>query len=491
MPGRDDHPVGVRSHPTAVLAIILVSYLMIVLDISVVITALPRIREDLGFSTAGLSWVQSAYTLVFGGLLLLGARAGDIIGRRRVFILGLVLFTLASLVVGAAPSAVWLLAGRVLQGVGAAALAPSTLALLTASFPDGPERTRAVAAYGAVAGVGASVGLVLGGVLTGFLSWRYGFFINLPIGAAMLVAARRYLTETEHNPGRLDVFGALTSTLGMTALVYGFVRSAEAGWSDGLTVAAVISGAVLAVVFVLNEWRARQPIMPLRLFASRERSGAYLARLLFLGAMVGYFFFTTQFLQQVLGYTPLQAGLAFLPMTLVNFVVALAVPRLTRRFGNTTLLAAGIAVTVLGMAWLSRLDAGSPYLTAVALPMVLIGVGQGMAFGPLTAAGIAGVAPNDAGAASGLVNVAHQLGGSLGLGILVAVASTAGTDPGGADATLARHVATALTVGSVLLALALAAVLTLIARRTPALEPSLPQQPQLTLTTASTPDAQT
>jgi EmrB/QacA subfamily drug resistance transporter len=314
--------------------IILLSYLMIVLDISIVITALPKMHQALGFSATGLSWVQNAYTLALGGLLLLGARAGDILGRRRMFVVGLGLFTVASLAVGLAPSAAWLLAARAVQGVGAAILAPSTLALLTASFPEGHERTRAVAYYGAVAGVGASLGLVVGGVLTSWLSWRVGFFINVPIGIAMMLVAPRYLPETERRAGRFDLPGALSSTVGMTALVYGIVRSADAGWSDPLTSAALAVGALLLALLVLNERRAPQPIMPLRLFASRERAGAYGGRILYLGAMLGFWFFLTQYLQGVYGYSPLAAGVAFLPMTLANFAVALAVPQLTRRLGK-------------------------------------------------------------------------------------------------------------------------------------------------------------
>jgi EmrB/QacA subfamily drug resistance transporter len=448
----------------AVLVIILLSYLMIVLDISIVITALPKIHYGLGFSATGLSWVQNAYTLAFGGLLLLGARAGDLLGRRRMFVVGLALFTAASLAVGLAQSPAWLIGARALQGVGAAILAPSTLALLSTSFPEGSERTRAVAYYGAVAGVGASVGLVLGGVLTSWISWRVGFFINLPIGIAMMLAAPRSLPETERRPGRLDLAGGLSSTLGMTALVYGIVRAADAGWADPLTIAALAAGVLLLALLVVHERRAQQPIMPLRLFASRERSGAYAGRILFLGAMMGFWFFITQFLQGVYAYSPLEAGIAFLPMTVANFAVAVAVPRLTRRFGNGLLLAAGLAVTLVGMAWLSRLSAGSPYLTGIALPMVLIGAGQGATLSPLTAAGIAGVAPEDAGAASGLVNVAHQLGGSLGLGILVTVFAAVG--PGRLDAPhlLAHRVASSLTAGTAMLALALVLVLTLIVR---------------------------
>ena len=460
----DSASLSGRSHPTAVLAIILVSYFMIILDISIVLTGLPQIRDELGFSTVGLSWVQNAYLLVFGGLLLLGARAGDILGRRRMFMVGLAVFTLASLVIGAAPTAAWLLAGRAAQGVGAAILVPSTLALLTANFREGPERTRAVAYYGAVAGIGASVGLVLGGVFADVFSWRAGFLINVPIGIAMLFAAKRYLTETPRHSGRFDVVGALCSTLGMGALVFGILHAAETGWDDPLALGSFGAAAVLLTTLVLNERRSQHPIMPLPLFTSRVRSGAYGVRMLFLGAMTGYFFFLTQFLQGVFGFSPLVAGLAFLPMTAVNFAVAMAVPRLTHRFGNTALLIVGIAVTLIGMVWLSRLSAESAYLTAVALPMVLIGVGQGLAFAPMTSAGMSGVDSKDAGAASGVVNTAHQLGGSLGLGILTAVGVASAAGVTATDAALAQRVSGALTGGSVLLCLALVVSVVFIAR---------------------------
>jgi EmrB/QacA subfamily drug resistance transporter len=457
---------------TAILTIILASYLMIVLDISITITALPKIHSSLGFSVTGLSWVQNAYTLAFGGLLLLGARAGDLLGRRRMFIVGIAIFTAASFAVGIAQSAGWLIAGRALQGAGAAILAPSTLALLQTSFTEARERTRAVAYYGAVAGVGASLGLVLGGALTDLISWRVGFFINVPIGIAMALIAPRFLPETERHSGQFDFAGAFSSTLGMAALVYGIVRTADTGWGDPVTVAILAFGVALLALFVFNEWRARQPIMPLRLFDSRERSGAYAARILFLGGMLGFWFFLTQYLQGVSGFSPLAAGIAFLPMTIANFVVAVAVPQFTRRFGNGRLLAAGLAITLVGMAWLSRLSADTVYLTGIALPMILIGAGQGASLGPLTASGIAGVRDEDAGAASGLVNVAHQLGGSLGLGILVTVAAGAGSEALDANDLLAARVGAALTGSTVMLALALAVVLALIVRGSKTPSPS-------------------
>jgi EmrB/QacA subfamily drug resistance transporter len=455
---------GNRSHPTAVLVLILAGYLMIVLDIAIAITALPEIHTSLGFSDTGLSWVQNAYMLAFGGLLLLGARSGDILGRRRMFMLGTGIFTFASLAVALAPSASWLIAARALQGVGGAILAPSTLALLTAYFPEGRERTRAVAYYGAVAGVGASLGLVLGGVLTTWLSWRVAFLINVPIGIVMILAAPYYLSESERRPGQFDLTGAISSTLGMTTLVFGIVNSATAGWDDPVTIAALAAAIVLLAFFVFNEWKAHQPIMPLRLFASSERSGAYAARILFLGAMLGFWFFITQFLQVVDNFSPIEAGLAFFPMTVANFVVAVIVPQLTRRYGNGPLLAGGLLVTLAGMFWLSRLTADTAYVTGIALPMVLIGMGQGATLGPLTASGIAGVTKDDAGAASGLVNVAHQLGGSLGLGILVTVFAAAGSATMAPAQLLATRVGASLTAGTLMLGIAFIIVMVWIVR---------------------------
>jgi predicted MFS family arabinose efflux permease len=305
------------------------------------------------------------------------------------------------------------------------------------------------------AGIGASLGLVVGGALADLVSWRAGFFLNVPIGIAMMAAAIAYLPDTDRSTGRFDLPGALSATLGMGALVFGIVNAAEDGWTSPLTVAALLAGAALLALLVRNEARAEQPIMPLHLFAGRERTGAYLARILFAGTMIGFFYFTTQFLQSVYGYSPLQAGLAFLPMTVVNFFVALPVPGLTRRLGNTALLASGLAVTLAGMTWLTRITATTPYVTGVALPMVLIGIGQGLAFAPLTAAGIAGATARDAGAASGLVNTTHQLGSTLGVAVLVTLAT-------GADPSLSERVATAYTGGAVMLATALVAVLALI-----------------------------
>ena len=454
-------PSASAPNKTAILAIILVSYVMIILDTSIVLTGLPSIHQDLGFSDSGLAWVQSAYTLTFGGFLLLSARAGDILGRRRMLIAGLVVFTLASVAIGMAHSPELMIAARAVQGLGSAILAPSTLALLQTTFAEGPERTRAVSWYAAVAGVAASVGLVLGGVLAQSLSWRVGFFVNLPIGVAMIFAARRYIAETGRSTGRFDVPGALASTVGVSALVYGFIRSADAGWGDAITLAAVAGGLALLGVFIAIERRAAQPIMPLRLFASAERSAAYGARLLFMGGMIGFFFFTTLYLQEELHYSATQTGLAFLPATVINFIFAMLLPRLTRRFDNALILAVGLALCVAGLAWLSRATPGSVYATAIALPMMLIGAGQGLTLGPLTVSGIKGVARADAGAASGVVNVVHQIGSALGLAVLIAIGAGGAQALHGAALT-AHRVTFAFTASTGMLALALLLVLVLI-----------------------------
>ncbi len=408
-----------------VLFVVLATYLMILLDTSIVITGLPDIRTGLGFSPTGLAWVQNAYMLSFGGLLMLGARAGDLMGRKRVFLFGLLVFTVSSLAIGLAQSPAQLLIARSIQGIGAATLAPSTLALLSTYYPEGPERHRALAYYAATAGIGASLGLVVGGIFADWISWRVGFFINVPLGFVLFVLGRRFLAESQTHDGAFDLIGAISSTLGMTALVYGIVRSASAGWGDDLTIGSMLVAFFLLMGFVIVERRAAQPILPLRLVASRERSGAYIARMAFVGAMFSFFFFTTQFMQGVLDFTPFEAGVGFLPMTIPTFVASLFLPRLTALIGNGRVLSLALLTCAIGMFWLAQADVGSHYLRDLAIPMLLIGFGNGLALGPLTIAGVSGVAKTDSGAASGLVNVAHQLGGALGVSVLVVVFASA------------------------------------------------------------------
>jgi EmrB/QacA subfamily drug resistance transporter len=418
-------PGATRHNRSTALLVILLCQLMVVLDATIVNIALPKIQTALSFSRTDLSWVLNAYSLTFGGLLLLGARSGDLFGRRRVFLAGIALFTFASLAGGFTTSSGLLLFARAAQGVGAAFASPSALALLMISFREGAERTRAIALYTAVSIGGSAVGLIAGGVLVEWTSWRWVFFVNVPIGIVLLVLARRELPETPRHTGRIDVPGALTSTIGMAALVFGFVHAASAGWHAAGTEAAFVAGVVLLGAFVFIESRAATPITPLRLFANRDRSSSYVARLLLVGGMMGMFFFLTQFLQDVLGYSALATGLAFLPLTVALFAASqLSARTLLPIVGAKRLMVGGVSVSTTGVLLLSRLSESSNY-TTVLLSLVLFGIGNGLAFVPLTSASLAGVEPADAGAASGLVNVMQQVGGSLGLAVLVTIFGTA------------------------------------------------------------------
>ncbi|HMD91871.1 MAG TPA: MFS transporter [Trebonia sp.] len=416
-----------RGHgrPGLALAIMLGAQLMIILDATVVNIALPHIQSGLHFSSTSLSWVMNGYTLTFGGLLLLGGRAGDILGRRRMFIAGIVIFTLASLAGGLATSAGMLLAARAVQGVGGALASPAVLALVISAFPDGKERTRALAIYAGVVTGGSSLGLVLGGLITEWLSWRWVLFINIPIGIAVVALTPLFVAETPRQPGRFDLAGAITSTAGVALLVYGFIRAASDGWGNSVALASFGIAIVLLAAFLLTETRAAQPITPLRLFADVSRSGSYAARLLLVAGMFGMFFFLTQFLQDILGFSPLRTGVAFLPMTIALFAVSRAVPRLIPRFGGRRLMIAGMLPVIAGMAWLSRVSPETSYWTGVFGPMLLFGLGMGIVFVPLTSVSLMGVRPQDSGAASSMVNVMQQVGGSLGLAVLVAVFGTA------------------------------------------------------------------
>jgi EmrB/QacA subfamily drug resistance transporter len=412
-------------HPGLALAVIAASQLMVILDATIVNIALPQVQQALGFSTTDLSWVLNAYTLTFGGLLLLGGRAGDILGRRRVFIAGILVFTLASFLGGLATSAGWLLAARALQGVGAAIAAPTALALITTNFAEGEERNRAFGVFSAVAVAGGAIGLLAGGMLTSWLSWRWVLFVNVPIGVLLAALAPLYITESERQPGRFDLAGALTSTAGMTALVYGFIRAAQDGWSNPATVGSFAAAVVLLAAFLSIETRIRQPITPLHLFGDRNRAGSYAVMLALSAALFGQFFFLTLFVQDVLGYSPLRAGFAFLPITAAIIVSSQFAARSLPRIGPKRLMTAGALFGVVGLAWLTQVSVDSGYLDGILGPMLVFGLGMGLLFVPLTIIAVSGVPPREAGAASGLLNVMQQVGGSLGLSILVTVFGTA------------------------------------------------------------------
>jgi EmrB/QacA subfamily drug resistance transporter len=398
---------------------------MIVLDMTVVNVALPSMATGLHLSPTSLSWVLNAYTLAFGGLLLLGGRAGDILGRRPAFIAGLATFTLASLAGGLATSPALLLAARAVQGVGGAIATPAVLAVIVSSFPEGRERVRALSIFTAVAMGGASLGLVLGGVITQWASWRWVFFVNVPVGVAVVALTPLLLANSPRQRAHFDAAGAITSTAGMSALVYGFISVASHGWSDVMSVSAFAAAVVLLGAFLIIETRSSQPITPLRLFRDRSRVASYVARLLLVAGMFGSFFFLTQFVQEVLGWDPLRAGFAFVPMTAALFAMSRLAPRLLTRLGPRPLMIAGLLPVVGGMAWLGQLTTSTGYFPGVLVPMLLLGLGMGVAFVPLTMASLAGVAPQDSGAAASMVNVTQQVGGSLGLAILVTVYGTA------------------------------------------------------------------
>ncbi|MBL7497606.1 MFS transporter [Frankia sp. CN7] len=420
---------GFTRRPGIALIVIAVSELMVALDATIVNVSLPAIQRDLGFSATDLSWVPNAYTLAAGGLLLLGGRIGDILGRRRVFLAGITLFTLASVFAGLAPDASWLLVARALQGAGAALTAPNALALVTTNFREGPERDRAVGVYAAVTGSGAVLGMIGGGMITTWASWPWIFYINVPVGIAVLVLTPRFLNESTRTPHRLDLPGAFTSTVGVAALVYGLVQAASEGWRDGRALIAFAVAAVLLVSFLIIEPRTREALTPLHLFLSRNRSGAYAVNLLMIASMLGMLFFQTQFFQEVLNFSPLRAGLAFIPMTLVMVPSTQLAAKLMTRFGPRPVIASGALVAAIAAIWLSQgLSADSGYVDTILGPLLLIGLGIGLMMVPLTAVAVYGIRPEESGAGSSLLSVTNQVGGSLGLAILVTAFGTASRD---------------------------------------------------------------
>ncbi|MEU6316494.1 MFS transporter [Streptomyces sp. NPDC047009] len=411
--------------PGIALTVIAACQLMVVLDATIVNIALPHIQDALQFSTTDLTWVVSAYTLTFGGLLLLGGRAGDILGRRRVFMTGILLFTFASLLGGLAQEPWQLLAARALQGVGGAIASPTSLALITTTFPEGPERNRAFAVFAAVSAGGGAIGLLAGGMLTEWLDWRWVLFVNVPIGLLIAALTPMYINESQRHPGRFDIAGALTSTAGMASLVYGFIRASEEGWRDNLTIGSFGAAAVLLLAFALIEMRAKEPITPLRMFAERNRSGTYVIMLSLAAAMFGMFFYIVLFVQNVLGYSPISAGIAFLPVTVAIVIGAGLSQRFLPVLGPKPFMLVGATLVALGLGWLTFISPDSSYVSGVLGPMLLFGFGMGLNFVTLTVTAVSGVAQHEAGAASGLLNAMQQVGGSLGLSILTTVFGTA------------------------------------------------------------------
>jgi EmrB/QacA subfamily drug resistance transporter len=444
-------------HPVITLAVIVCCQFMVGLDATVINIALPKIHTALHFSAPGLAWVTSAYTLSFGGLLLLGGRVGDIVGRRRTFMAGLAVFAVASLFGGLATSSGWLIAARIAQGCGAAFAAPSALALITTNFEEGPKRNRALAAVAGSYAASLALGLIAGGVITEWVSWRWVLFINVPIAVLVAVLAPLFIQEAERHTARFDLPGALISTAGVSALVYGFIHAASDGWRDTVTLVSFIAAVILITAYVAVELRTEQPITPFRLFRNRNRAAAYLNIMILSSPMAGMFFFVTQLLQDLLHYKPLGAGLAFLPMAATLMVGGGIAAQLLPRTGHRPLIFAGTFLIAIGMVWIAwDLPHTISYAGGVLGPTMLFGGGAGVAFTAINEMILSGVEPRDAGAASSLLEATQWIGTALGLSILVTVFGTAGrhaveNHPAGLNATeVGRYVTThGMSVGFV------------------------------------------
>ncbi|MFG2221935.1 MFS transporter [Streptomyces sp. NPDC048644] len=429
---------------------------LVVLDVSVVNVALPAVRTGLGLSELGLQWIVNAYLITFAGFMLLGGRVADIFGRKRIFVVGLALFTLASLAGGLAQEPWQLIAARTIQGVGAAVLSPATLTILTTSFPTGPARTRAIATWTAVGAGGGAVGGLVGGVLTQYLSWRWVLLINVPIGALVLAGAVLWLTESRRDTGRrLDVPGAVLATGGLGLVAFGIVQTETAGWGSADALLPLVAGLLVIAAFVAVEARAKAPLMPLGLFRLRTVSSANAAMVLSGAAMFSMWYFLSLYMQNVLSYTPLQAGISFIPHSLSIVIGSKIAPRLMNRTGAKTLALTGALISACGMAWQGAMGADGTYLGTLLGPGILMALGAGLAATPTAAIATSGAAPGDQGLVSGLVNTSRQMGGALGLSILSTVAAARALTGHGAEA-LASGYGLAFHVGALILLAAIA-----------------------------------
>jgi EmrB/QacA subfamily drug resistance transporter len=416
-----------RAPSWAVLAICCVAQFMVVLDVSIVNVALPQMRERLGLTVTGQQWVVNAYTLTFAGLLMLGGRAGDLFGRRRVFLLGLALFTGCSLLGGLAENGTWLILARAAQGVGGAVLAPSTLSLLTSTFTDPHERRKALGAWSATAASGAAIGVLAGGVLTDLLDWRWVLIVNVPIGILLLGAAVVVLRESRATGASksLDLPGAVTITAGLAILVYAIVSTDTHPWGSAHTIVSLLVGVLVLAGFVVIEARlAPEPLVPLAVFRRRAVAVANVIAVAVGASLFGVYFFLSLYIQQVAGASPLQGGIDFLPAGLSTMAAALVGTRLVARIGPRRQLVLGPLVAAIGVAWLSVLPYGGSYLVHILGPLVLFGVGLGLSFVPMTIAATTGVPVHQAGLASGLINTTRQVGGAVGLAAMATIAAS-------------------------------------------------------------------
>ncbi len=416
-----------KPHLKATLILACLAQFMVILDVSVVNVALPSIKHALGFSEDGLQWVVNAYTVTFAGFLLLGGRAADLFGRRRVFVIGLLLFSLASLAGGLANDPTTLIVARLIQGVGGAVVAPASLSILTSTFTEPRERHRAVGIWGAMGGAGATAGVLLGGVLTDVLSWRWILFINLPIGLVTAFMSQRLLQEgrNEHAARNLDIAGAVTATLGLSALIFGVVRTDSAGWGDPTTLIAIGGGLLMLAVFIgIEGWVAKAPLMPLRLFRSRQLSAANVGIAVVGASTFAMWFFLSLYLQDVLGYSPLKAGIVFLPMTIAVVIGSAVASRYTLRVGARRMLIMGMVMLAVGLAMFTDIGVHGDYLGELLVPGLLASFGMPLAFIPGTIVATSGVKPQEAGLASAVASTARLFGGAVGLAVLTTIATT-------------------------------------------------------------------
>ncbi|MFE9438047.1 MFS transporter [Streptomyces sp. NPDC006602] len=418
-----------------VVALACAGQFLVVLDVSVVNVALPSMRTDLGLSEQGLQWVVNAYVIAFAGFMLLGGRAGDLYGRKRMFLVGLALFTLASLGGGLAQEGPELLVARAVQGLGAAVLAPSTLTILTSAVPEGAARARAIATWTAVGAGGGAAGGLVGGALVDGLSWRWVLLINVPVGAVVLAGATRWLAESRNGDGRrLDLPGAVLVTAGLATLAYGISQTEGEGWTAPVTVVPLAAGLALIALFLVVEARTAAPLIPLGLFRVRAVSSANAAMFLCGSAMFCMWFFMTLYTQNVLGYTPLEAGLALVPSSLAVLLGSKAAPRFMPVLGARNVATLGTVVAAVGFGWQSAMTPEGAYLTEIMFPGILMMLGAGLTATPLAALATSGAAPGEAGLVSGLINTSRTMGGSLGLAVMstIAAARTAGSATPGA-----------------------------------------------------------
>jgi EmrB/QacA subfamily drug resistance transporter len=411
---------------TFALALLAMTQFVVVLDAAIVNVALPSIGKALDFSQDNLAWVVNAYTLTFGGFLLLGGRLADILGRRRMFMYGLVLFSIASLLGGLAQSDVWLIAARALQGMGAAIVSPAALSIITNMFAEGAERNKALGVWGAVSGAGGAAGVLLGGVLTEYLGWEWVLFVNVPIGIAAALLAPRLLAESRDEVAEpsFDVVGAISVTAGLALLVYTIVDANQSGWTSTKTIVLGIVAVVLLLGFIAWERRQRAPLVPFSIFRLRTLRGANIVSLLVAMSLFSMFFFISLYMQQVLGYDALKAGISYLPLALTIIVSAGVASVLVTRIGFKITLIAGMVLVTIGLLWFAQVPPNGSYVSDLLGPMLVAAVGLGFAFVPVTIAAVTGIRPDQAGLASGLVNTSQQVGGALGLAILVAVANS-------------------------------------------------------------------